>query len=275
MKTAIFDRDKCLGCGRCVAECNIITLEGKGKGHVPEIHEPARCVVCGHCVSVCPVGAVSHQAMRPDQIREMASPVGPDEMAAAIRTRRTIRRYKDQPVAREDIERLIEVACHAPSDNNSQDRHFVVVTDRALINALESAIVDGFRQYLKDILAKGTPETAIEVANSRRFVASHEQGGHPIFRNAPCVIFIHGNKSELFSQHNCVLVAGYLMLQAHAMGLGTCVIGRALYEPGALGDFLGVPPTNRIFTILTLGYSASRYLRTVDRIPADIVWKSA
>src|SRR4051794_37010218 len=49
----------------------------------------------------------------------------------AVRARRNVRQYTDQPIAREDLERILEAGRRAPSSVNWQPWNFVVVTDRA------------------------------------------------------------------------------------------------------------------------------------------------
>ena len=54
------DKDKCIGCGKCVEACNFgaISLQGEGKEKKAFI-EPPLCRDCGACAEVCPVGAIS------------------------------------------------------------------------------------------------------------------------------------------------------------------------------------------------------------------------
>jgi nitroreductase len=52
------------------------------------------------------------------------------ETCDAIRTRRDVRQYTDQPIARENLERILEARRRAPSSGNWQPWNFVVVTDR-------------------------------------------------------------------------------------------------------------------------------------------------
>jgi nitroreductase len=47
-----------------------------------------------------------------------------------IRARRNVRQYTDQPIPRDDLERILEAALRSPSSSNWQPWHFVVVTDR-------------------------------------------------------------------------------------------------------------------------------------------------
>src|SRR5438105_13494364 len=48
----------------------------------------------------------------------------------AIRSRRNVRQYTNEPIARADLERILEAGRRAPSSMNWQPWHFVVVTDR-------------------------------------------------------------------------------------------------------------------------------------------------
>ena len=52
----------------------------------------------------------------------------------AIHTRRSIRRYEEKPVPEEIVEKLLAAAMSAPSANNTQPWHFVVITDRGLLD---------------------------------------------------------------------------------------------------------------------------------------------
>ena len=51
----------------------------------------------------------------------------------AIRTRRSIRSFTEEPVSQEDMDRMLEAAMCAPSANNRQPWHFVVIRDREML----------------------------------------------------------------------------------------------------------------------------------------------
>jgi nitroreductase len=67
------------------------------------------------------------------------------EMWDAIRARRNVRQYTDQPIAREDLERILEAGRRAPSASNWQPWNFLVVTDRAQLIELAKAWERGGR----------------------------------------------------------------------------------------------------------------------------------
>ena len=78
----------------------------------------------------------------------------------AIRTRRSIRRYTDQPVDRATIDAALEVATHAPSAHNRQPWRFAVVTSPEAKARLASAMGERLRA---DRLADGDPPDVVEV----------------------------------------------------------------------------------------------------------------
>lgn len=99
----------CTRCGICVAECPTGLLVMTENGPQPD---RGGCLKCGHCVAVCPTMALDYdmtpraeQPVLPNQ-----TTLSPDEAELFLRRRRSIRVYKDLPVPREDLVRLLNVA---------------------------------------------------------------------------------------------------------------------------------------------------------------------
>jgi nitroreductase len=61
------------------------------------------------------------------------------DLIETLFSRRSIRKYTDEPVSEDDIKTLLEAAMAAPSARNSQPWHFVVVTERTTLDALAEA----------------------------------------------------------------------------------------------------------------------------------------
>lgn len=137
------------------------------------------------------------------------------ELVEAIKTRRSIRRFKEEPVAKEVIQELIDTAVWAPSASNRQPWGFAVITDRDYLKRLSD-------EAKVDLLAKmgDQPE-------SQRYRAMMQNPDFNIFHNAPAVIIIYGKKDNTWSKYDCSMVAQNLMLAAWEKGLGTCWIGFA------------------------------------------------
>jgi len=72
------------------------------------------------------------------------------EVKEAIRTRRSVRRYKSTPVPRETVERLLEAANLAPSATNRQPWEFVVV-HRSYLDQLDQVLRTAFTERVESV----------------------------------------------------------------------------------------------------------------------------
>ena len=116
------------------------------------------------------------------------------EAYEAIITRRTIRKYTDEKVSDDVIKELLSAAMSGPSAVNQRPWQFIVVTDRAQLEALADAIKTG--RYLK---------------------------------NSPLAIVVCGDmeleKAKGYWVQDCSIASQNILLTAHAKGLGAVWVG--------------------------------------------------
>ena len=103
--------------------------------------------------------------------------------------RRSIRKFTDKKVSREDIEYFISCAASAPSGCNSQCWHFVAVDDKGLIEKT----ADEAQKYARDFYGTGYSQATDEFLTSREKAIS-------FFRNAPLVIFVLLDRLDYYDQ---------------------------------------------------------------------------
>ena len=113
-------------------------------------------------------------------------------------TRVSVKKYKDTPVPRELIDKVIEAGLHAPSGLNKQSPIILAVTDKKVRDEL-SFVNAGCDPFLRK----------------------------DPFYGAPVVLVVLADKSVPFRVYDGSLVMENMMLAAHALGLGACWIHRA------------------------------------------------
>lgn len=118
-----------------------------------------------------------------------------------IMSRRSIRKYKPRPVEREKMEKIAECGINAPNGRNLQSWEIRIVDNADFIDGITAI-------YLEE-----HPE------------AADEPGFRNMFRNAPTVVFIANNPAYGFSQVDCGLLGGNMVLAAKSMGIGSCCLG--------------------------------------------------
>jgi nitroreductase len=169
-----------------------------------------------------------------------------------IKQRRSVRRFLDQPVAREKISMCLEAARAAPSACNSQPWRFIVVDDPELKKRLCERAFRGI--YLINAFCKKAPVIVAIVSEKGRFLA--RIGG--MFRGTRYYLIDIGIAGEHF------------VLQAEEMGLGTCWIG--WFNESAVKKALSIPKDKKIDVLIALGYYDKKKVKsTHDREPLEKV----
>jgi F420 biosynthesis protein FbiB-like protein len=174
------------------------------------------------------------------------------ELHTFLRTRRSMRRFKPDPVPESVIEEILATATFAPSAHNRQPWRFVVVTDLSVKARLGKAVTDKMRA---DMQTEGASETDIEkrVATSLRRMDE-----------APVVIVLCRDKNDVRADTpeeaamgvQSTAAAGLqLLLTAHAEGLGGNWICWALYAQEETRAALNLSENWEPQAFYFLGYS--------------------
>jgi len=271
------DLRKCISCGECATVCPSIFLSEEGK---VRIVDEEHCTLCGHCLAICPVGAIDHEDLEKSEFVELPkdSKISPDTLSFFLRARRSCRVFSEREVPREALARLIDTARYAPTGHNSQNFEFLVIQKRELIRELAKRTAIFFGNLYKMLSAPGVNLPPWLQSHMHGFWLNweyHLKGKDRIFRNAPALIIVHAPAENVSSAQNCHLAMAHIILQAQAMGLGTCIIGYFLTaaerDPSIIKE-LNIPEHNKIFTCCTVGYPALTFRRLVQRKPPAVRW---
>ena len=255
------NKSLCCGDNLCVNICPCACIElNENKKAVLTRKGRLTCISCGQCIAVCPKGAISLNNDGTVEKGEAITNCYPqfDEIAAMMKTRRSIRQYKDKLIPQEEIEKALDVVRFAPTSKNKQYVKWVVVNGKEKVRKLADLVIDYMRK---------TPA-------AKRMVASHDSGEDPIFRGATCVIFAYCDKEigERYGTVDCSIATTYLELLLPSMGIGTCWAGFAIatakeYPP--INAFLGLKDTDKVEAGLMLGYQKVKYKNIPPRNKAD------
>lgn len=170
------------------------------------------------------------------------------EYIELIKNRRSIRNFKDTPVANEILLEMIRESTLAPSASHSQQWKFVIVNNREMMKRISD-------ESKKNIL-KRIEENPGDYA--KQYEATLRNPDYNVFYNAPALVIIAGPADYRNVLVDCALCAGYLMNAATARGLGTCWVnlGADVRDPALRGE-LGLTEDLRIVAPLIVGYPES------------------
>ncbi|HUH95774.1 MAG TPA: nitroreductase family protein [Anaerolineales bacterium] len=155
-----------------------------------------------------------------------------------LRSRRSVRRFKTDPIPESVVARILETATCAPSAHNLQPWRLAVVTSPAVKEHLAGALTDKMRL---DMRAEGAPESEIEkrVSNSMRRI-----GEAPVIImlcREPADVRLPTPEETIMNIQSTALAGLQLLLAAHAEGLGANWICWPLYAGEATRAALKLP----------------------------------
>lgn len=248
MEKIVIDNSKCIGCAQCVKDCVASSLYiENGKA----VFRGEGCIGCAHCYAVCPTGAVDMPEYDKKDCVEVTSmtEIDSDVLLQAMKSRRTIRQYKDTPVEKEKIKKILEAGRYAPTGSNSQNVAFTVLGSKQ--DAIEKECVKLFRAGvgIGSKFSKSLSHTTIDE--------------HFFFKGAPLVIVV--------SAHNTVngtIASAYMEIMANSLGLGVLYsgffCGCTKLNP-KIKSMLKLPKGHKAVTCLIMGYPDVKYQRIAPR----------
>jgi len=273
MGLLIVDEDKCKKDGICAGECPMAIIRLKKDDGFPGLVPggEAMCLACGHCVAVCPHGALSHKQVPIEACPAIQKEMAIDEKQAVqfLRSRRSIRFFKEEPLDKEKIRRLIEIARYAPTAANGQLVEWLVLTDAATIKKVAGMAVDWMREVLEKDPQSAPPYMPV-------VVRSWDMGFDAVLWNAPALVVASAPEEATNGMVDVTLALSYFELAAPRLGLGTCWAGLvegALLASSAVREALGLPDGHPYYYPLMVGYPKARYYRLPERKVPKITWK--
>ncbi len=185
-------------------------------------------------------------------------------MYEAVRTRRSIRTFRNDAIPRETILRLLEAANLAPSASNRQSWMFLVV-DRQALDRMAGLLDGSFKERLAEVgwtaMHEGIKNLPIPVTASNDKV----EGLGDFYRTlggATVAVVVHVKKSAnawVWKNNVCDASAAIenLILAAWSEGLGTCwMTGPLMKREPEIKAFLGLPEEREIVGIIPVGVPA-------------------
>jgi nitroreductase len=203
-----------------------------------------------------------------------------DNFLNLVKNRRSIRRFKTDPVPDEYIEKIIEAARWAPSGYNTQPWEFFIIKDKKL----KDTIVQSFDLH-NSLLSRAelfhcSPERLKILANPWRDEDMD-------FRAAPVFIILYADtrakiglpdmgkmdpaKTPLVIKNSLACAFVYMLLAATSMGLATQWLGGSPEIYSTLKSFLNIPEEFEPFAIMPVGYPAYKARPKLLRLKQKMV----
>ena len=158
-------------------------------------------------------------------------------------SRRTTRKYRGDPVSKEDIRYVLEAIRQSPSGSNAQPWQVIIVDDHDAKTAVREASEAGERSFYESI----SPE------RKRGYNVKGLSPSKPLLTEAPVLLVVLGDTTAPNYKPSVWVSIGYAILAAEEKGLSTVTYTPS--DPMLVTEALGAPEGYLVEAVLPLGYS--------------------
>lgn len=284
------DLENCTLCKACINDCvaNLFYVESEELHIVDEFEE--RCILCGHCVAVCPVDVVKLKVYKTKSTEDVPKTEDiPDfkSFCNLVLKRRSIRQFKDKPVPKDLIMKILELARFSPTGSNTENINYTVIQEKENVAKISNYItikVKRFVETLEDPKGREIIKTrlqneefilAIENLPRTKAILKTIETGIDFWCWEGQLIFIHGDLTIGGILTNSALAAAHIMLAAETLGLGTCSLGYLTFHTNqseTIKKMIQLPKNHEIGYSLAIGYPKVNYKRIPSRRPLRVNW---
>ena len=253
------DKEKCIKCGACIKDCITYSLIKDEEGFAKVATDgDTRCISCQHCFAICPVGAISFNENNPENASSI-NLANPDDILGLIKSRRSIRQFKETEITTENFDKLKAMLPYIPTGCNYNGLHFSIIESKPAM--------DKIRDYVNAKLLKlvSNKFTSKYAGKFKKYKTAFENGEDIIFRNAPHMIVVSSHIHAPCANVDPIIALSYIELYAQSLGLGTCWCGfaQACFKLlPKLSNMVKIPDGYKPVYVMLLGEPAVKYHRT-------------
>lgn len=289
METFQITTETCTKCGSCVEVCPAGVLY-HNEHKYPAFSEPHKsvCLVCGQCMAVCTSKSIIANGLHYEsdffEFQEKS------DFFSVLEHRRSVRRFKAQPVSKAEIEKIIEAVALAPHGDSKHHVEITIVHGREkIMQAIPtiSAFYDKLGKWLHNPFMRFMIGRKVGISGINTLMyhllprielgvyRNYTEEYDGITRGASTLMLFHAPKDAPEHTEDAYIMVIYAALAAQALGLGATIVGLvppAVNKLPELRKMWNIPETHTSIVSLILGNPKYKYRRGIKRQIKQVRW---
>jgi len=252
--------------------CPVAIVDPADENTLPKVSEAkaGMCIQCGHCEVTCPTQALLLN-VRPDEkviLPPGSGAIAKEDMERYLKNRRSVRLFTKDPVPKETVARVLDIARYAASGGNGQPVQWIVIHDPEKVQTIAGLTIDWMKtlQHTKHPMSSYVP----------MLIGAWESGHDVICRDAPHLLVAHIPEGNLMASVDAIIALTHFDIAAPAFGIGTCWAGfvaAASREFPPLREVLAVPEGRAPAYAMMFGHPQYRVYGIPRRKPLQVTWR--
>ena len=265
------DKNKCTQCGLCASDCPVLIINAKTEFPTIKEGKENQCIKCQHCLAICPSEAISIWGKKPENSISVSEPIpSVKDMENLIKTRRSIRKFKNEEIDKSLIHHIISTASYAPTGHNANSVQFTVVDNKTDMRKFRDMAYQGIRKAFKE---NRIPASKIFLNDFHNLWKTKQID--VIFRNAPHLLIVSAPKKNTTPKTDSCIAMSYFELLANCYGIGTLWNGYAKWVIDeivpVIKESIGIPDNHLVAATMSFGISAVKYARSIQNNSVNIM----
>ena len=284
--------EKCNGCGLCVTVCKDFSLQ-LVDDKVALTGDPLfGCIGCGHCMAICPTGAIDIHGRELSSEDLFALPkketaAGYDELLNLRKRRRSMREFKNIPVEKMLIDKILNAASTAPMGIPPSDVNILILDTAekvrkfsvefcAYLESIKWFVSKWFLALMRPFLSKANNDLFMQFVKPLFdiYIGNMKKGVDLVTYDAPVAMYFYG--SPYCDPADPLIAATYAMIAGESLGLGTCMLGgiHPMIQSGKKAkefrEKQGIKFASREGLFVIFGYPKVKYTKGIHRTFASV-----
>jgi len=294
MENAIsIDHETCKVCGLCAEVCPMKIMKKDASNRISFRQDRLLfCIRCGQCMAICPTKSIVVEGLSYSRdFFEISKTLGIGApFLDMIANRRAIRNFKDKPVPKEILGKIVQAITFAPPGFPPIKTEIVVIQDTEVIRKALPHMIEVY-DYLVKAMSNPIARFFIRRKVGKAKFNTIENHVVPLMKNrlpelkmgiedtitryAPAMIVFHANSDAENYEADIYIALTYGFLAAHALGLGGSamdLIPPAIQNNQELRKMFSIPDSNQVVASMILGYPKYSYQRGIKRELKSVTW---
>ncbi len=179
-----------------------------------------------------------------------------NEVVKVIKSRRSIRNYRNEQISQESLELILEAGIYAPTAHNEQPWHFTIVQNQEMLQNINEKV--------KELMAKSDDEWIQKLGSNPDFQVTY---------NAPTLIIVSGKKDAMDWRADCAAAIQNMLIAAESMNIGSVWLGsiKFFFQQEGRASKLDIPQGYQPYYGVSLGYKANENEQVIPKKNLNVI----